>query len=151
MAIPVLIVATVGALEFAIIMAVQQTVTSSAIAGVKVAANGGNIDAVTSKVNEFLAIHGVQATSGGDAVVQREAGAGDVSETRPSPNDTGITFTPFTPFGPALAALADSEVRVTVCVKFTNGNGKPVPDWLSVFAFPLGDRYFQASSLAQLE
>ncbi|MEX0727092.1 MAG: TadE/TadG family type IV pilus assembly protein [Planctomycetaceae bacterium] len=149
-AFPVLIVATIGALEFALIMAVQQTVTSAAIAGVKVAAklDGGDIDDVTDKVNEFLALHGVQATSGGDAVVQREAGLGDVSQTSPNPNDTGISFTPF---GPALASLADNEIRVTVCVKFTNGDGKPVPDWLGVFGFSLGDRYFQASSLAQLE
>lgn len=149
-AIPVLLIATIGALEFAIILAVQQTVTSAAIAGVKVAANldGGDIGDVTDKVNEFLAIHGVQATSGGAAVVQREAGLGDVSETSPNPNDTGISFTPF---GPPLASLGDDEVRVTVCVKFTDGNGKPVPDWLGVFGFSLGDRYFQASSLAQLE
>lgn len=149
-AIPVLVIATIGALQFAILLAVQQTVTSAAIAGVKVAANldGGDINDVTDIVNEFLAVNGVQATSGGDAVVQLEAGLGDLSQTHPSPNDTGISFTPF---GPPLVALADNEVRVTVCVKFTNGNGRPVPDWLGVFGFSLEDRYFQASSLAQLE
>ncbi len=147
-AFPVLIVATVGALEFAIIMATQQTVTSAAIAGVNVAANGGNITAVTTKVNEFLAVHGIQVVSAGTAVVQLDDASTDTSTTSPSPNDTGITFTPF---GPATNTLDNNQVRVTVCVKFTNGSGKPVPDWLSSVGFALGNRYFQASSLAELE
>ena len=147
-AFPVLIIATVGALEFAIIMATQQTITSAAIAGVNVAANGGDVDAVTDKVNEFLAVHGIQVVSGGTAVVQLDDASTDTSVTRPNPNDTGIVFTPF---GPVTTALDNNQVRVTVCVKFTNGSGKPVPDWLSSMGFALGDRYFQASSLAEVE
>ncbi len=139
---PVLIIATLAALEFGVVLVVQQAITAAAIEGAREAGRGSTPNKVAAAVDTILAVHNIAGATAGtpDARVQVEVGTNSAA--------VGDTSIPCTPTGPA--TLGSGEVRVTVCVRMTDGD-RPVPDWLGYFGFSLTGKTYQISALAALE
>lgn len=144
LALPVMLIASLAVLEFGILVLVQQAVTTAATEGAREAAKGATCTEVGEVVEAFLAAHNLDISGGGSVKVVCESKAGGVTTTASAGNASLDCSPPG--FG-----LNNGEVRVTVCVEVTDGNDKPVPDWLSVFGFSLAGATFEVSSLAQFE
>ena len=141
LAVPVLLIGTVAAIEFGIMMNVQQTVTIAATEGARHAAKGGDVNAVYTKVQEYLTVYNLDFGGTGDVRVVRED-----SGSTTSAGDTSIGYTAKGP-----GTLNSSEVRVTVCVDMSNANNQPVPNWLGSFGFSTANDTFEVSAMAQTE
>ncbi len=142
-----LTIATVAIVEFTIVMAVDQIVTASAIAGAREAAQNTDNDDVAAKVQEYLAILGLSfsttGTNGTDdalVVIERQ-GSADV--------ERGNNTIPCTAAGPN--TLETNEIRVTVCFPVSNTNNRPVPNLLSTLGLDLSSHYFEVSSMSLAE
>ena len=145
LAFPILFIATLAIFQFAILVIIQQTITTAATEGARAAAAGATTDQVAARVLEFLDIHQITFTTtandtSGNARVRVENG-GVTNETR---GNTNITCDPDGP------TLSSDEVRVSVCVTATTDD-QPVPDWLSSFGFSIAGRTFHVSALAKIE
>jgi len=146
----VLVIATVAALEFGILLIVNQTVQAAVTEGVREAAKvGATTNEIAMEIDEILSVHEVTFTpttpnTTDDARVIIEYGP-PVSTS----SERGNTSIPCSPNGPSVGT---DEVKVTVCVNVTDNAGEhPVPDWLSSFGFSLSGRVFEISSLANVE
>lgn len=141
-AIPILLIGSIAIFEFGILMVVQQAVVTAATEGVREAAKGGDQTAVGTVVQQFLAGHHVSITPTGNARVMREQFG---MSTTDFGNSTDLDCTAG---GPTLMA---NEVRVTVCVKMSDDDNQPVPNWLRPFGFSLSERTFQVSAMSIVE
>ena len=148
---PPLLILFIAVLEFGIAILTQQAVTSASLEGARTAAReNATTNIVAADVLQFLTVHEVTFNTTGtnavdDARVIIEVGAaGPVGLA----GERGNTTLPCTPNGGALAA---NQVRVTVCVRMTNGANQPVPDWLNSFGFTTVGRNLEVSSLTTFE
>ncbi len=127
--IPILFIATLAIGQFFIASLVHQSALSAATDGAKVAAAGGDADAVRDKVNEVLS--SVNLSVGTQVAMLRETSV--LTETRG-------TFACTAPASPTLAA---DEVRVTVCVDMT---ASPMLNALSAFGVSVSGKRMTVSS-----
>jgi Flp pilus assembly protein TadG len=139
---PVLLIATVAVLEFGIALLVQQAITAAAIEGAREAAKGSTAAEVAEAVDRILSVHSIAGATAGtpDVRVDVENASGLAT--------VGDATIPCMPNGPS--SLNPNEVRVTVCVRMTDGD-RPVPDWLSYFGFSLSGKTFETSAMALQE
>jgi Flp pilus assembly protein TadG len=144
---PVLVIASLAVFEFGMVILFHQAVVVAATEGAREAAKGGDINDVADVVNEFLATHNVSvtaaATSFGNLILE-DGDAGTATylnaDTATLPCDA-----------PSDPALVPGELRVTVCVRLTDGMGAPIPNLLSSFGFSLVGKRLEASSLTYKE
>jgi Flp pilus assembly protein TadG len=147
LALPALLIATIAVFEFGFIMLVHQAVTAAAVEGVREAAKDQSTTAATAlEVKQILGIHrlifvttGTNSTDDVRLLVER---FGLTTEER------GNTTLRCSAQG---GILQPSQIRVTVCVRMTNSDGRPVPDWLRSFGFSLAGRTLEASALTTAE
>ena len=147
LALPALLIATIAVFEFGIIMLVHQAVTTAAVEGAREAAKDQSTTAATAlEVEQILDIHQLifdpTSTNTIDDVHLLVERFGLPTEER------GNNTLPCSAQG---GPLQSSQIRVTVCVRMTNANGRPVPDWLSSFGFSLAGRTLEASALTTAE
>ncbi|WP_166823265.1 TadE/TadG family type IV pilus assembly protein [Thalassoroseus pseudoceratinae] len=152
LALPVLLIATLGIFEFGFLVLVNQAVSSAAVEGTREAAKIGTTpDEVAETVQEFLAVHNLTFQTDGTNTTDpvRVTIEGTLVNSDPHAGERGNTSITYTPNGPNVDA---DEVRVTVCVEVTDTNGmSPVPDLLATFGFSLQGRIFEASSRTEIE
>lgn len=147
LALPVLVVATLAVIQFGIAMLVQQAVTTAAIEGAREGGRlGSNTTRVAEEIRRHLAVHNITldtttTNATDDARVCVEFGPviceyrGNASfECHPQGNTPDA-----------------DQVRVTVCVRMTDGDGHPVPNWLKFVGFSLVGRRIEVSALAPRE
>jgi Flp pilus assembly protein TadG len=148
---PPLLILFLAVLEFGIAILTQQAVTSASLEGVRTAAReNATTNGVAADVLQFLAVHEVSFNTTGTNVVDDARVVIEVGAAGPVglAGERGNTTLPCTPNG---GALASNQVRVTVCVRMTNGVNQPVPDWLSTFGFSTVGRNIEVSSLTTFE
>jgi Flp pilus assembly protein TadG len=146
--VPLLMLAVVATVEFGAILQVRQSVATAAIEGVRTAAMGGNLNDVTTTVNQIMALHTVVIT----------ANSTDANIVLELPNQQPQQLTQFTATGtgPPLVA-SPAEVRVTVSLSYTPQGmasawqGGLLPDFLVLFGFPLSGQTFNSSALSVKE
>jgi Flp pilus assembly protein TadG len=147
LALPVLLIATIAVFEFGFLILVHQAVTTAAVEGVREAAKDqSTTEATALEVQRILGVHemsfattGTNTTDDVRVVVERFGSPTDqVGNTSLLCSPQGITLLP-------------NQIRVTVCIRMTNANGRPVPNWLSSLGFTLVDRRLEASALASAE
>jgi Flp pilus assembly protein TadG len=150
LALPILLVATIAVFEFGIVMLTQQTITTSAVEGVREAVkDAATLNGIAARVQEFVAVHNLTfSTTGTNAADDVRVVVEDGSGGAGIAGDRGNTTLNCSASGGALTA---TQARVTVCVRMTNGSNQPVPDWLSTFGFPLSGRTFEVSAIAEFE
>jgi hypothetical protein len=123
--VPLLLLMTVATLQFGLQMVARQGVAAAAVAGVREAARGADVEDVTARVAAVLAAH--RLGSSDQVSVHLETGNGDDD-----------------------SQLPPGQVRVTVILE-AQGRGGVAPDWLGDWGLSLGRRCWQASSLALME
>jgi Flp pilus assembly protein TadG len=116
---PILLIVFLAALQFGILMVVQQAVAHAATVGAREAAKGADIDEVACVVNQMLSPHALTVPCNASVVLEDPAGT-------PTQQRRGST-TCNPPPGPTLDS---DEVRVTVCVDAT---GRPFINPLRAF------------------
>jgi Flp pilus assembly protein TadG len=147
-ALPVLFFATLAVFEFGIALLIQQAVATAAIEGAREAAlEGATTTIVAEKVRQYLVVHGitldtttVNATD--DARLIVENGFLGTTEQR---GNSGITCIAQ---GPSPSV---TQVRVTLCVRMTDGNNHPIPNWLQIVGFTLTGKRLEISAIAPIE
>jgi hypothetical protein len=143
LALPILLLATLASFEFGILALVEQAVATATIDAAREAGKGANADSITDVVNQYLAAHHltISPTSPVRLICERQFGGQKHVVERGNPAIAS---------GPAGPAMHDGDVRITLCVRATDGQ-TPVPDWLASLGFSLADRTIKASSVARLE
>lgn len=147
LALPALLIATIAIFQFGFIMLVHQAVTAAAVEGVREAAKDQSTTvAAAMEVQRILGIHRLSFSTNSTNSID------DVRvlvERFGSPTDqVGNSTLPCSAQG---GTLQLNQVRVTVCVRMTNADGRPVPNWLSSFGFTLVGRTLEASAIAVAE
>lgn len=147
LALPVLLIATIAIFEFGIVMLVHQAVTTAAVEGVREAAKDqSTTQNAAIEVQRILSVHELSFAT---ASTNTTDDVRVVVERFGSPTDqVGNTTLSCSPQG---GSLVVNQVRVSVCVRMTNSNGRPVPNWLRSLGFTLAGRTFEASALASVE
>lgn len=143
LALPILLMATLASFEFGILTLVEHAVATATIDGSREAGKGAGIDEVAFVIDQHLAAHHLAITPTGPVRLIYERRISGVTQV----DERGNSSVPAGPNGPA---LFDGDVRITVCVRATDGQA-PIPDWLASLGFSLADKTLRASSIARLE
>ncbi len=147
--IPLLLALLYAIIEFGLLLQIENTITTAAQEGVRVAARGGTTTDVLTAINNTLALHQMLIdASTTDADVRIEtSGMSDVTINGSLPASGS---------GPPLA-LSPTETRVTIEVLLRPSGASSVwqsqtlPDLLVTWGFTLVGRSFTASSMAPVE
>lgn len=133
-ALPVLVIALVAALQYGVMMIVLGDVTHAATVGAR--ETGKHVDdaTVVQVVNTVLGVHGITIGPNATVVVERFG--------QPDFMQGGV---PCAPVGPALAM---DEVRVTVCVDLT---AAPLWNYLTMWGLDFTGKRFEVSSVSTVE
>ena len=142
LAIPVLVIITVAAIEFGIVLMVEQAIAHAATVAAREAAKETVLktpnevaNELVTVVNSTLAPHKLEV--GPSVALALEVG-GFPTQTRGS-----LTCDP-----PTLPSVGADEVRVTVCVRL---NTAPFPNFLSGFGVDISNLCVRRSSLVKQE
>lgn len=173
---PILFIVTLAIFEFGFLVLVQQLATTAVIEAGREGAKAfpSNLpvntigpsndisDQVVNAVNQYLAVqkleiadvlNGFPETTNSNAYLLIERGDGPGTGTFTTVSRGTLPLRGCSRTG---SAPSDTEIVVTLCfplvdVLAIDGNGHPVPDWLSVFGFSLSTFTFEMSSRATLE
>lgn len=140
--IPVLVIITVAAIEFGIVLVVEQAIAHAATVAAREAAKEAVLkspsdvaDELVDVVNTMLAPHNL--TVGASVAFALEVGES------PTERRGALDCDP-----PATPMVAADEVRVTVCVRLDTA---PFPNLLSGFGVDISNRCVRRSSLVKIE
>jgi len=133
----ILLLATIGIIEFGILISMNHTVTLAATQGAREAGAGADIADLTAIVNEKLAPHGI--VIGTDAAVRLEDPSTSTDVTAGS-----LTCTPL----PTTPPIQNGDIRVTVCVSMSS---LPLMGQLDDFGFSLLNCLLKRSAVVKRE
>ncbi len=147
--IPLLLTLLFAIIEFGLLLQIENTISTAAQEGVRVAARGGDTTAVLAAINNTLALHQMLINSSTtDADVRIEtSGMSDVVINGSVPASISA---------PALA-LSPTETRVTIEVSLRPSGSSSVwqsqtlPDLLVNWGFTLVGRSYTAGAMAPVE
>ena len=132
---PLLVIVTIAALQYAVLVIVQEAATHAATVGAREAAKGADADDVRDVVNEVLSPHQIM-TGPNASVVLETFGA--------APEQRGLLAC-----GPiAGPPLNTDEVRVTVCVDIAS---PPLLNCLTMFGIDFTGQRLEISALSPVE
>lgn len=136
LALPILIIVTLAGIQIAIVMQVQQTVSSAVLEGAHVAANGSHFNGVVDAVGRILEVHGIDLGDEDAYLIELERFGEPVRRRGRSDFAGRRSFPP----------LHAGQIRVNVYLAISDVNGNPVPDWLRTFGFSWSNRVLNGSA-----
>ncbi len=163
-ALMVVVILFVAAIEFLIAMTVHQTVQAAAVEAAreaaKVAAATTNDtlvgDEAEEVVEQFLLVHGLDLSANGGARIDvKLRRAGDPTITQPTApalirGDTTNVPSCVVPADAFFPSATQGRISVSVCV-LASRNGTPVPNLLSTLGLDISSMKFEVRSLALIE
>jgi hypothetical protein len=133
-ALPVLVIALLATIQYAILMIVLGAVTHAATVGARETGKGVDTATVVQVVDTVLGVHGIAIGPNATVVVERFGMAPDV-----------VGGVPCSPMGPA---IGPDDVRVTVCVDLTTA---PLINCLTMFGLDFTGRRLEVSAVSTVE
>ena len=131
---PVLVLATVGALQYGLMMVVHHAVFAAVHEGAREASKGADIDEIGATVDTILAAHNLAVGPGVRVLLQDDMGVIDAV------GDASLTSTK------VAVPPAAGEVRVVVLVSLAQA---PLPNALVTYGIDFSGSTYEASTLAR--
>jgi len=138
---PILLIVTLAGIQLALVMQLQQSVSSAVLEGAHAAAYGENFPTVVDAVGRILEVHGIDLNDEDSYLIELERFGEPVRRRGRSDFAGERSFPP----------LHVGEIRVNLFLAISDGNGRPVPDWLRTFGFSWSHRVLSGTATMTAE